>query len=224
MTWDFAMKVKDYDKGTASIELVSNKYVSISCSQSNEIVYGASSIGYGGTSLAFDFLPLAFASTDIIDSAIKVAADFERSKSIWSKKPMEAVTKTLAVSDCKAAITECRQKIAVISNNCELIKRKSASIANRHDVFVQLDSVAKVKKELTQKRSETYFKQNLCAAEENTVTSTAKDEIAKLDETIAILKEIQQSLNEIDKQRTMAGTTRNKQGTTSSETADILNK
>lgn len=223
MTWDFAMKVNDYDKGTASIELVSNKYVSISCTQSNEIVYGASSVGYGGTSVAFDFLPLAFASTDILDIAINVSAEFARVRTCWSKKPMEAMVKTLAVSDCKAAITQCKQKIDLINNNCELIKRQSATIANKHDVFVQLDSVSKVKKELSQKKLKTYFKQNLCAVEESTVTSTAKDEIAKLDETIAILKEIQQSLKEIDKQRTMAGTTRSKQGTTSSETADMLN-
>ncbi len=217
------MKVNDYDKGTASIELVSNKYVSISCSQSNEIVVGASSTGFGGTSVAFDFLPLAFASTDIIDIVINVSADFARVRTCWSKKPMEAKVKTLAVSDCKAAITQCKQKIDLINNNCELIKRQSASIANKDDAFVQLDSVARVKEELSQKKSETYFKQNLCAVEESPATRTAKYEIAKLDKTIAILKEIQQSLEEIDRQRTMVGTTKNIQGTTSSETANIIN-
>lgn len=134
-------KVNKYENGAASIEFVSNKYIKVSCTQSNEITIGATAVCNGGVICMFDALPVAFASTDGLDINLKAGVEVDISKTSLKKTGTKGSVKTLAVSSCTNTVENCIQKIGIISANTSLLTAENIVYGQKRDLISQMTEI-----------------------------------------------------------------------------------
>ncbi|MDO4839907.1 MAG: hypothetical protein Q3990_04460 [Desulfovibrionaceae bacterium] len=217
------VKVNKYESGAASIEIVSNKYLKISCTQSNEIILGAKAVCTGGTICMFDALPIAFASTDGVEIYLKASSEVDISKTSYSHTKKKGTIKALAVSSCKAQVRDCRQSIRTVTQNANAFTAAYMAYGKSSILVQRMEEVNNTRQLVSDKMKITQQKQSKTERQKTSLTQKARKQIDHMNKTIAQLKEVENQLKEIIKQRSAVVTSNNEQGGSFSLSSGISN-
>lgn len=217
------VKVNKYESGAASIEIVSNKYLKISCTQSNEIILGTKAACIGGTVCMFDALPIAFASTDGIELYLKAGAEIDISKITFDHTKKGGKIHVLAVSSCKAQVQDCRQSIRTVSQNALAFTAAYMAYGKSSILVQRMEEVNNTRQLVSDKMKITQQKQSKTERQKTSLTQKARKQIDHMNKTIAQLKEVENELKEIIKQRSAVVTSNNEQGGSFSLSSGISN-
>ena len=213
-----------YKDGTGSLEIVSNEYVKITCKQENKIILGATATVYGGSSVAFDALPLAIASTDGIDTNLSAGIAIETTVTAKHYKPHEAETKNFYTETCKDKIASCTQKINNILGGAYVINNSVATYAQKTSIEQSAAEITEAATSVETSKTTAVNTAATVAAKEAEINQSTQSQIAFLETTIAQLKKIHTSLTEIASSRSNVGAANQEKGSVKKEMAGIINK
>ncbi len=216
-------KVNKYENGAASIEFVSNKYIKVSCTQSNEITIGATAVCNGGVICMFDALPVAFASTDGLDINLKAGVEVDISKTSFKKTGTKGSVKTLAVSSCTNTVENCIQKIGIISANTSLLTAENIVYGQKRDLISQMTEINTTHQNISDKMNKVSTRLAESNGQQINLSRLIREQVNQMTQTIDQLKEVETKLKEIIRQKSSVGAAKSEKGGTFSKSSGILN-